>query len=332
MILAGDAGGAADIWQGYLRVWGVETESVPGLAELVQRFVAATGAQNPYDLVLVAPPLRDASLYETMDALQGDGFTLPMICCQPVARRDERRALDYQGARVLVGPLRQSSLYHALVAELDGASPTRARRADDVDVIEAASLSRGKGQRVLLAEDNTVNQRVAVHMLERLGYAVDVVGNGAEALAAAASGRYQLILMDCQMPEMDGFAAARAIRAAEAGSGRHLPIIAMTANALQGDRERCLAAGMDDYLSKPVDATQLAATLAARLMFRPSPGPGMASSTPAVPIHADHDRAAPIDLARVEEIFGDDREGSTKPCRPWRKPWPLRNSASRRCC
>ena len=218
------------------------------------------------------------------------------------------------------------------MAELDGASPTRARRADDVDVIEAASLSRGKGQRVLLAEDNTVNQRVAVHMLERLGYAVDVVGNGAEALAAAASGRYQLILMDCQMPEMDGFAAARAIRAAEAGSGRHLPIIAMTANALQGDRERCLAAGMDDYLSKPVDATQLAATLAARLMFRPSPGPGMASSTPAVPIHADHDRAAPIDLARVEEIFGDDREGSTKPCRPWRKPWPLRNSASRRCC
>ncbi|MBI5898565.1 MAG: response regulator [Rhodocyclales bacterium] len=308
VILAGDIHGAAPIWRGYLQAWGVETESVVGLAELEQRFVAATDARIPYDLVLVAPPLRDATLPAAIAAMHGDGFAVPMICCQPVSRRGERRALDRQGARVLVGPLRQSALYHALAAELDGATSPRARRAEDVDVIKAKAFSRGRGQRVLLAEDNAVNQRVAVHMLERLDYLVDVVASGAEAVAAAASGRYRLVLMDCQMPEMDGFEAARAIRAAEAGSDRHLPIVAMTANAPQGDRERCLAAGMDDYLSKPVDAAQLATTLAARLMFRSPLAPGLGALPQAEPAIADETPADPIDFARLDEIFGDDQD------------------------
>jgi CheY-like chemotaxis protein len=111
--------------------------------------------------------------------------------------------------------------------------------------------------RVLVAEDNPVNQLVAVEMLKRLGCRADVVGNGREAVEAMGKLPYDLVFLDCHMPEMDGFDACRAIREAEP-QGQHTPIIAMTASALKGDRERCLAAGMDDYVPKPVRMADLA--------------------------------------------------------------------------
>jgi len=108
-----------------------------------------------------------------------------------------------------------------------------------------------------VAEDNRVNQLVAVRMLERLGHCPAVAANGREALERLRDGSYQLILMDMQMPEMDGLQATREIRRREAGSGEHMPIIAMTANALTGDRERCIESGMDGYLSKPIQPPDL---------------------------------------------------------------------------
>jgi GAF domain-containing protein/ActR/RegA family two-component response regulator len=117
---------------------------------------------------------------------------------------------------------------------------------------------------VLVAEDNRVNQIVIVRMLEKAGHRVHVVGNGREALAALGQADYDLVLMDCQMPEMDGFEATRAIRALERGTGGHVAIVALTANVMEGDRERCRAVGMDDYLAKPITQAALAAALVRR--------------------------------------------------------------------
>lgn len=114
--------------------------------------------------------------------------------------------------------------------------------------------------RVLVAEDNPVNLAIATEMLEILGYAVDTAADGSEALAAAMANRYGLILMDCQMPKLDGYDATRQIRTSEQEREQHrVPIVALTGNAMQGDREQCLEAGMDDYLSKPFTMPQLAA-------------------------------------------------------------------------
>jgi CheY-like chemotaxis protein/HPt (histidine-containing phosphotransfer) domain-containing protein len=174
------------------------------------------------------------------------------------------------------------------------------------DVADHASNVRvaDSQHRLLLADDNPVNQRVAVHLLSKLGYAVDVVDNGALAVAAAARGGYALLLMDCQMPEMDGFEATAAIRRAEADSPRHQLIIAMTANALQGDREQCLAAGMDDYIAKPIDAARLSEVL---LAWLPKEATVPAAALRAVPSAPTLDLASlPIDMKRMTDLFGDD--------------------------
>ncbi len=155
-------------------------------------------------------------------------------------------------------PLRRSVLRRALLSLAEGALPLAVRRATSSDPVQA--LPHASALRLLVAEDNPVNSRVTLKMIERLGISAVAVPNGRQAVQSFQSSLFNLILMDCQMPEMDGFEATQAIRELEVGDSR-VPSIALTANAMQGDRERCIECGMDDYLSKPIALDKLAGAL-----------------------------------------------------------------------
>jgi CheY-like chemotaxis protein len=163
--------------------------------------------------------------------------------------------------------------------------------------------------RILLVEDNIVNQEVTLGMLSVHGCRADVAGNGREALDAIAAGEFDLVLMDCQMPVMDGYEATRALRAREKETGgKHLTVVALTANALEGDSDTCLAVGMDDYLSKPFTIGRLGDMLAKWLSAGGKPGPAGADEAP--PEAGAKSQASPIDKKVHDEIRALEGEGN----------------------
>ncbi|MCE9570900.1 MAG: PAS domain S-box protein [Rhodocyclales bacterium] len=315
VLVAGRGIGGDSIFRAYFEAWRMDFEAVTSLAELRGRLTEREARGLTTDALLLAHPLTDATVADAVAALRAQG-TWPMVCCMARPDRETKSALVALDVGLVVQPLKQSTLGGALATALGAVQTTPARRLTDQRDPDEADRQVAAKHRLLLAEDNPVNQRVAVHMLGKLGYAVDVVDNGALAVAAVAGGNYALVLMDCQMPEMDGFAATAAIRRAEARS-RHLPIVAMTANAMQGDREQCLAAGMDDYLAKPIDATRLAALLAEWLPTdAASDAAGCALAVPDSVCRGFRfaGRQAPtldtnpaaIDMRRLTDLFGDD--------------------------
>jgi CheY-like chemotaxis protein len=175
-------------------------------------------------------------------------------------------------AGCLLKPLKPAELQRALLQALGHTRATQPQPAP----LPPAPLPQ-RPLRILLAEDNTVNQKLAVRLLQKWGHTVSVADNGHEALRRVEDEAFDVVLMDVQMPQLDGLAATAAIRAREQRTGTYLPIIAMTAHAMKGDRERCLAAGMDDYVSKPLKTGELQAALARVACWSPLP----AESTPA---------------------------------------------------
>ena len=245
----------------YLGAWGLAVESAQDAPEALARARAAAAAGRPFDLGLLDLCMPGMNGLELAAAISADSALRDMrLVLLSSDSEVDRAELGRAGVgQWLLKPLRSSELYDTLMHLVRPGVSVPARPAARTPRPEPAPRRRG---RVLVVEDNEVNQLVARDMVVKLGYDVDVVGDGAQALTATERTAYSVILMDCHMPVMDGFAATRAIRG-RGGRDAELPIVAMTAGAMAEDRERCLAAGMDDFLPKPVDFDDLERVLAA---------------------------------------------------------------------
>ncbi|WP_435011339.1 PAS domain-containing protein [Tundrisphaera lichenicola] len=242
--------------------WGCRSDEVCSGAEALLKLMRSP-EDDPYRLVLLDHDMPGMDGDRTARAIRASSrhSRTPLVLMSSLGQSrvgDEPEAGLFSA--VLTKPLRRSQLYNALCRATDG-NPDSSRRPGSPTV--AGELKLPRPLFVLLAEDNDVNRRVATGMVERLGGRIEAVRNGREAVEAHDHGRHDLILMDVQMPEMDGLAATRAIREAEKATGVRIPIVALTAHAMQGDRERCLIAGMDDYLTKPLRPAPLLEALIA---------------------------------------------------------------------
>ena len=185
------------------------------------------------------------------------GHTLPLVLFSSLGRQDNSSGLF---AATLAKPLHQSQLFDTLVTLLAADGPTRSAAPVAAKPRLDAGMAERHPLRILLAEDNVVNQKLALRLLQQMGYRADLASNGIEAIESIERQTYDVVLMDVQMPEMDGLEASRRITAKWQPHERPR-IVAMTANAMQGDREECLAAGMDDYVTKPIRVDALVEAL-----------------------------------------------------------------------
>jgi signal transduction histidine kinase/DNA-binding response OmpR family regulator len=236
-----------------LGAWGCRTVEAASGAEGLARLEEMHAAGTPVRLAILDMHMPEMDGQETAARMHADErfAELPLILLSSVGALADARQMGF--AEALAKPVRQATLLRAILSAL-GSTEERPV------AVAPAFRTLSERLRVLLAEDNRVNRLVAINMLKRFGCDVDAAETGREAVEAVAANEYDLVLMDVQMPEMDGFEATAEIRRREA-PGRRLPIIAMTAHAMTGDQERCLAAGMDDYVAKPVTREALVAKL-----------------------------------------------------------------------
>ena len=240
-----------------LERWGMKAALAESGAQALTLLEESRRSATPFDLLLAdvnMPEMDGFTLVERIRQHEDLHRTTIMMLTSVGQRGDAARCRQLGIAAYLIKPVGQSQLLEAVLNVLG----TGRQAAHEAPLVTRHSLRERKtGLRVLLAEDNPVNQKLAERLLEKRGYKVVVASNGRQALRALEKERFDLVLMDVSMPEMDGLEATRAIRAAELKTGSHLPIVAMTAHAMKGDRERCLDAGMDGYVSKPIQAKEL---------------------------------------------------------------------------
>jgi len=257
--LAGLPKATGETLEAQLRAWGLEAERVQGTDQALTR-LKAIGAS---DAILLYHPKGSFAFEELRAQITKEAFPHVRFVTLRSLYEKETEA----STQTLPLPLRKSTLRVLLDRRLE----TQAMPSNPQHVrVPLVAGTDNSALKLLLAEDNLVNQHVALAILKKLGLGADLATNGLEAVEAVKTKEYDLVLMDCQMPEMDGFQATRTIREHEAG-GRHVTIIAMTANAMQGDRERCLDSGMDDYLPKPVTIENLKNALRQWLPVTPVP-------------------------------------------------------------
>ena len=277
-----------DVFHRYFTSWNIRADTASGGSVAIEMMRRAWIENDPYTMALVdlSMPGMDGFAFGERILADPDLRSTRLIMVTAYDRFGQgRRAIAAGFAAYLSKPLRQSELYDAIVDGHPQPLPI-------APVAEASELSNGTVGRVLVAEDNATNRHIALLQLQKLGIAGEAVADGRQAIAAVMDGSFDVILMDCQMPNMDGFEATRHIRKAEARTGGHIRIIAMTANALSEDRLACLAAGMDDYLAKPVTLEELHRVL-------------HAGKSAAIQGTVD---PAPLNFERLLDLFGNDRD------------------------
>jgi PAS domain S-box-containing protein len=258
VLLVDDNATHLDILKEMFTGWRMRATAVGSTSEALSELRRAATAGEPYQLLLadaVMPPPDGFALAEQVRAEAGlVGATILMLTSAGRAVSAERcREIGVQAT--IMKPLKQSELLDTILGVVSADVEARAPR--EVDPGRDHSVSSLPPLRVLLAEDNLINQRLALRLLEKAGHTVRVAGNGRQALQALERDRFDVVLMDVQMPELNGMEATGEIRQRERTTGAHVPIIALTAHAMKGDRERCLAAGMDGYVSKPIRDQEL---------------------------------------------------------------------------
>lgn len=253
------------ILEGMLKRWDMKSTPVAGGEEALMQLSGAWEAKEPFGLILMdmhMPQMDGFGLVERIRKRPELSTATIMMLTSAGHRGDGQRCKELGVSAYLLKPIRQSELREAIARVLGAREQTGA-----IPLVTRYSLADaqepGASLQILVAEDNTVNQLLVRRMLEKRGHRVMVVNNGREALAATEEGNYDLILMDVQMPEMDGIEATLAIREKEKQSndGSHQAIVALTAHAMKGDEERCKAAGMDEYLTKPIRPQELTTLL-----------------------------------------------------------------------
>jgi len=262
------------ILMGQLLLCGSEPVSASSANEALALLRQAQSAGRPYEVALLdhqMPGIDGAELGRMIVNDPQLKSTRLVLLTSSGQRGDGQLFADIGFAGYLLKPVTQRDLTDCLMLILAQDAEAWHLQSQPIITRHALRVQRARTRnrnRILLAEDNAVNQKVATRLLEKLDYRVDVVANGKAAVDAWQTGRYDLILMDCQMPELDGYEATREIRHLENGA-RHIPIVALTAHAMKGADEECIAAGMDAYLSKPIDRGELDATLARFLSEEP---------------------------------------------------------------
>jgi signal transduction histidine kinase/DNA-binding response OmpR family regulator len=288
-----------------LRNWEMVPSVAAGGAEALEMFQIASAAGGQFQLVLLDLMMPGMDGLEVADRIRerfGDGAP-PILLLSSAGQSPNAAGLaQLGGGRSLTKPVKQSELLEAITCIFG----TAARGGGDA--VAESRPAEVQPMKILLAEDGQVNQLVATKLLEERGHSVVVANNGRQALRALEDEGFDAVLMDVQMPEMDGYEATGAIREMEQVTGEHLPVIAMTANAMKGDREKCLAAGMDDYVAKPVRSAELFAALEGSAGRREHAAPS-ACTPPAFDAVGFRDAMGSDDLMlEVIEVFGDEAE------------------------
>ena len=294
---------AATVLSDMLHAMGFDVEQAYSGLEALDRLRESMGQQRPFGLLLLdwhMPGMDGVELAGHIRAL-GMAQVPQMLMVTAYGREDVMRAARAQGIEtVLIKPVNASVLLDTLMQPLEHASPAPRRVATPAPAAHELPLAI-RGARVLLVEDNELNQMVAVELLQDAGFAVDVAENGQAAIDYIERKAYDAVLMDMQMPVMDGETATRQLRADPRHA--HLPIIAMTANAMEADRQRCFAAGMNDHVAKPIEPAALWAALSRWIRPRPGLGALLPAPLPAAPGAAEPP-AAPPAIAGLDTALG----------------------------